>query len=111
MNILTDSKSLEDSKNPEECNVFKIYKLIGSKADITELKHKYHNGGFGYGHAKNELLNLILDKFKKPRAKYNELMSNPQLIENELTNGKIKARDIAHKVLKKVRINLGLMRT
>jgi tryptophanyl-tRNA synthetase len=108
MNIITDSKSLDESKDPNNCNVFQIYKLIASANETNILSEKYKNGGFGYGHAKNELLQIIMTKFQKPRAKFNELMNNPQLIENELLKGSKKAQLIASSVIKKVRINLGL---
>lgn len=65
MSIETDSKSLEEPKDPETDKVFGIYKLIGSDEETATLKQKYLGGNFGYGHAKNELLSLILTKFSK----------------------------------------------
>jgi len=108
MNILTDSKSLDDPKDPDKCNVFQIYKLIGSQEQIKDLSAKYKNGGFGYGHAKNALLEIIMDKFKKPRSKFHELMNNQEIIETELLKGSEKAKAVADSVLNKVKDNLGL---
>tara|TARA_Y100001968_G_C19420140_1_gene751315 strand:- start:1129 stop:2094 length:966 start_codon:yes stop_codon:yes gene_type:complete len=108
MNIVTDSKSLDDPKDPDTCNVFQIYKLIGSQEQIKDLSAKYKNGGFGYGHAKNALLEIIIDKFKKPRSKFHELMNNQEIIETELLKGSEKAKAVADSVLNKVKDNLGL---
>ena len=63
MSIVTDSKGLDDKKNPETCNVFKIFKLIASEVEVKEMKKKYTEGGYGYGHAKTHLLNLILELY------------------------------------------------
>lgn len=109
MGITTDSKSLEEPKNPDECNVFQIYKLLASDEQVAKLKLKYTNGGYGYGHAKNELYNLVLDRFKAPRDKFNNLINNPKIIEAELQKGAKKASQVANDVLKKVKANLGLM--
>ena len=109
MSIVTDSKGLEEPKDPNGCHIFQLYKLIGNKDQIQDLNNNYINGGFGYGHAKNELLNLILSKYKTPRLKFDELMRNPQKIEDELQKGSEKAKEIANSVLKKVKNNLGLM--
>ena len=109
MSIVTDSKGLEDSKEPNSCHIFQLYKLMGSDEEVQDLKNNYINGGFGYGHAKNELFKLILSKYKKPRSKFDELMKNPQKIENELQQGSEKAKEVANSVLKKVKTNLGLM--
>ena len=108
MSIVTDSKGLDDSKNPETCNIFQIYKLIASENQVQELIDKYKKGGFGYGHAKNELFKLILEKFQHPRQKFNELIDNPTAIENELLNGAKKATQIANSVMKNVKSKLGL---
>ena len=81
MSIITDSLGLEDAKNPSSCNVFKIFKLLANESQIKEMERKYMKGGFGYGHAKNELLDLIIEKFSKEREIYFELMSEPKKIE------------------------------
>ena len=110
MSIITDSKGVEDPKTPTKCNVFQLYKLVANKKQIENLKIKYINGECGYGHAKNELLNIILEMFKEPRAKFFELMKNPDRVEKELKIGAQRASKIANSVLKKVKTNLGLMR-
>lgn len=107
MGIVTDSTPLEEPKNPNTCNVFSIYKLMATKAQTEDLRKKYIAGNFGYGHAKQELFDLICSTFKTQRASYNEYMSNPALIESELQRGAEKARMVARKVLKRVREKLG----
>ena len=107
MSIETDSKPLESPKNPETCNVFKIYSLLASNEMIEDLRSKYKNGGFGYGHAKKELLDLILNKFSKPREKYNYLMSNKNEIDQILNEGSKKASKTANQVMDRVRKKLG----
>ena len=74
------------------------------------MTQQYRKGGFGYGHAKNKLLDLILEKFQEPRNKFQELIKEPEIIEMELSRGANQARDVASSVLKKVKLNLGLMR-
>ncbi len=108
MNIVTDSKSLNEPKDPDKCNVFQIYKLIGTQNQIQDLEKKYQNGGFGYGHAKKELLDLIMQKFEKPRSNFYKLMKDPLIIEKELLKGSKKAQFVADTVLKKVKDKLGL---
>lgn len=107
MSIVTDSKGLEDIKDPESCHIFAIYKLIASEEEITEMTSNYLKGGYGYGHAKIALYELILRKFDKERAIYNELMSNPEKIDEALKIGAQKARAIAKDVLKRVRTKIG----
>ncbi len=108
MKIITDSLGLEDSKKPETCNVFKIYKLLASDKEIELMAQNYRNGGFGYGHAKNALLELILKKFSKERQAYSELMNNPEKIEKKLKEGSEKAKKIASSVLQRVKKKLGI---
>tara|TARA_Y100001978_G_scaffold202692_1_gene224717 strand:+ start:3412 stop:4380 length:969 start_codon:yes stop_codon:yes gene_type:complete len=108
MSIITDSLGLEDAKNPSSCNVFKIFKLFANENQINEMERKYMRGGFGYGHAKNELLELIIEKFSKERKIYFELMSEPEKIEQKLKEGSEKARKIASSVLLRVKNKLGI---
>jgi tryptophanyl-tRNA synthetase len=109
MSIETDSTPLEDPKNPETCKIFAIYKLVANTAEIAEMKIKYANAtkDFGYGHAKQALFELILERFETERKKYNYYMNNPDELDELLRVGAIKASEKANEVLKKVRVKLG----
>ena len=86
---------------------YKIYQLLSSEDDALTLYNKYAQGNFGYGHAKQELFELICSKFSKEREKFNYLMNNKEIIDKELSLGAKKAKEIANKVLKRVRTNIG----
>lgn len=105
--IVTDSTPLEEPKNPDTCNVFKLYQLLGSAEQTESLRQNYVKGGFGYGHAKNALFELILEKFGEQRQLFNELMSHPTKLEEELSIGENKAKKIAQEKLAVVRKELG----
>jgi len=105
--IVTDTTPLEEPKNPDTCNVFKLYKLLANESQIEEMRSNYIKGGYGYGHAKTALYELILTKFEKPRMRYNELMNNTALLEKELQVGEAKAKKMAQEKLKLVRSVLG----
>ncbi len=108
MKIKTDSKGLEEPKDPDSCLVFKLYDLLAKPSQISEMRQNYLSGGYGYGHAKTALLNCILERFKNERERYFDLMSNKQEIEEELERGAEKAKLIANNVLKRVREKAGL---
>jgi tryptophanyl-tRNA synthetase len=107
MSILTDSKPLEEPKDPDTCNVFSLYQLIATKSEVEEMRKKYLGGNYGYGHAKKELLELLINNFSKERALFNQYMTNPKEIDKKLKEGEEKARKIALTVLHKVRTKLG----
>lgn len=107
MSIVTDSTPLEEPKNPDSCNVFAIYKLLAPLEMTTELRKKYLAGNFGYGHAKKELLTLVLDLFSEQRKMFSTLMNDQVTLEQELIKGEAKAREIAYPVLKRVRNKIG----
>ena len=107
MSIKTDSTPLDQPKDTESCNVFQIYKLIATDLQIDQLRTKYKAGNFGYGNAKQELFELICDKYKDEREKFNDLMSNKHILDTELKKGAEKASVIANKVLTRVRKNIG----
>lgn len=107
MSIQTDSKGLEDVKDPETCHVFQLYKLLASEAEIADMSSKYIAGGYGYGHAKLALLELILTKFENHRKIYTDYMENPAKIDAVLAIGAEKARKVANEVLNRVRMKLG----
>lgn len=107
MSIQTDSKELEDPKDPDTCNVFALYKLLAAPTEIATMRQNYINGGYGYGHAKQALFELICTKFEAERARYNYLMANPTEIEAALADGAKKARIVASEVLKRTRNIVG----
>jgi tryptophanyl-tRNA synthetase len=107
MLIVTDSTPLEEPKNPDTCNVFAIYSLLAEKDQIQQLRDKYLGGNYGYGHAKQELFELILEKFKNERELFRKFMDDTRLLEEELQKGEEKARTIGSTVLDKVRKKIG----
>ena len=107
MSIQTDSTPLEEPKEFQNCNVFKIFKLIADENQTNEMKNKYQSGGYGYGHAKTDLLNLILQKYKDNRSKFDYLMSNKKEIDLILSEGSKKAEITATQVIKRVKTKLG----
>ena len=107
--IVTDSTPLEDPKDPNTCNAFAIYALLADETQTETMRQNYLNGGFGYGHAKKAILDLILEKFAEPREKFNFYMENTNEIDKVLKEGAAKAKITADGVLGKVRKKLGLI--
>ena len=107
MSIQTDSTPLEEPKNPDTDNVFALYKLLASEEEIAKMKANYLGGNYGYGHAKQALYELILDKFSVEREKYNHYMNNLNELDDALAIGADKARKVAATVLKRVREKIG----
>jgi tryptophanyl-tRNA synthetase len=107
--IVTDSTPLEEPKDPDTCNVFKLFSLIASQEQTETLRSKYKAGNFGYGHAKKEFLELILSKYAKERDLFDYYMSNTEELESKLAAGEARAREIAKKVLGQVRGKLGFL--
>ncbi len=105
--ILSDSTPLEAPKDPDNDITFKLYSLIANPGEIESLREKYLAGGFGYGHAKQILLECILERFAEPRNIYNYYQDNPLELEAILLEGEEKAREIARSTIKKVRNILG----
>lgn len=107
MSIVTDSLPIEEPKNPESCNVIKIFRLIAEREAIETMENEYRAGGYGYGHAKLALYETILSKFHFERIRFDELMKNPDEIYRALDSGAKKARIIAQETLNKVKKSLG----
>lgn len=105
--IKTDSTPMEDPKNPDTDAVFAIYKLVATEEQQNALRQKYFAGNFGYGHAKQELFDVIVSKYSKEREAFNFYMSNDGALEEKLEKGEAKARVIAFEVLNRVRKKLG----
>jgi len=107
MKIVTDSTALEEPKNPDTDNVFALYKLLATPEQTEDMRKKYLAGGFGYGHAKQALFELIISKFAKERERYNYFMSHKEEIDKALNEGAEKAKKTASEVLNRTRTKLG----
>jgi tryptophanyl-tRNA synthetase len=107
MGIKTDSIPMEEKKDADSCNVFKLHRLLATDKQSAALKANYAAGNYGYGQAKQELFDLICDKFSAERKEYNYLMENKEIIDVALEKGAKKARVIASSVLQRVRANIG----
>lgn len=102
MSIVTDDLPLEAPKNPDKCSVFALIKLFASSDKQEEIRAKYLAGNYWYGHAKLELLDLILEYFKKPRERYNEFEKDFSLIEKKLLEWNKIANEIIAKKHEKI---------
>lgn len=112
MKIVTDSKTVEEPKDPDKCNVFYYYKLFATKEEQETLTKKYREGGMGYGEAKQILFEKINSILKEPRKRFNELMdSKNNELDNLLKMGAEKARPVAIETLRKARKAVGAYRT
>ena len=107
MGIQTDSTPLEDPKNPDTCNCFALYTLLATPEQTEVMKANYLAGNYGYGHAKQALFELIVEKFKIEREKYNYYSNNLEEVDKLLLEGAAKASEVANGVLKRVREKLG----
>lgn len=109
MSIITDSKELEESKDPDTCNVIKLYKLLATKEEIQDICDKYKKGGCGYGESKKLLLNKILEHFSESRKKYQEIYPKKDYVYGILEEGAKKAKIIAGKTLEKAKKQIGYL--
>jgi tryptophanyl-tRNA synthetase len=107
MGIVTDSTPMEEPKDPEGNTVYKLFKLVAPEAAVTDMAEKFRAGGYGYGHAKKELLAALLDGFRNERETFARLMEDRSAIDSELRKGADKARVVARGVLGRVREKLG----
>ncbi len=108
MSIQTDSKGLEEPKDPDTCNVFALHKLFASPEQSEDLARRYRAGGLGYGHAKQELYELMNAQLEGPRERYQELRARPEQVFGVLDAGALRARAVARETMKTVRDRVGL---
>ena len=107
MTIVTDSTPLEAPKNPDICNAFALYKLLATPEQTEAMRANYLGGNYGYGHAKQALFELIVEKFQTEREKYNYYINNLDELDRLLKIGAEKAHQVADGVLARVREKLG----
>jgi len=107
MGIKTDSTPMEDPKDPTTDNVFALYKLLASQEQIEDMSANYLAGNYGYGHAKQDLYEVIIQKFEAPREKFDYYMNNLKEVDEALAIGAEKAKKVANGVLERVREKIG----
>lgn len=107
MRIETDSTPLEEPKNPDSCNVFNIYKLMATEQQVAKMRNNYEKGGYGFGHAKTALFELLKENYADERKRYGYYMENRSELDAALAKGAVKATKVADKVLQRVREKLG----
>jgi tryptophanyl-tRNA synthetase len=105
--IMSDSTALEEPKNPETDITFQLYSLIATEEQTQKMRENYTRGGYGYGHAKKALHELILEKYKEPRKIFDYYMNNNDALEKKLTEGEEKARIVAKNTISRMRQALG----
>lgn len=105
--IVTNSQAPEEPKDPDNCNIFEIYKAFATADEIKALADKYR-AGIGWGEAKDILFHKINDEIAPMRQRYLDLMNNPKELEEILQQGAIKARRVANKQLDKTRRAIGI---
>jgi tryptophanyl-tRNA synthetase len=107
--IVTDSTPLESPKDPSKCNVFALLRLFASAEELADIEAKYKAGGYGYGHAKKRLAELINEKFAPARAKYAELEKDASYVRDVLREGGRRAREVAEATMTRVRAACGIV--
>jgi tryptophanyl-tRNA synthetase len=105
--IISDSTPLEAPKNPDTDVTFKLYSLLATPTEIETMRQNYLAGGYGYGHAKKDLYELILCRFATEREKFNFYMSNLPELDAALAIGAQRAQEYGNGVLAKVRQKVG----
>ncbi|MDY6915977.1 MAG: tryptophan--tRNA ligase [Candidatus Cloacimonadota bacterium] len=108
MKIVTNSQTIEEPKNPDNCNIFALYKLFASQEQQEELRKRYLAGGMGWGHAKQELFEVINKVLNPIRIRYYELLEDRALIDKILEDGSDQARELASQKIKKVKKVIGV---
>jgi tryptophan--tRNA ligase len=109
MSIQTDSTPLEAPKDPDNCNVFALYKLLATEVQTAQMAANYRGGNYGFGHAKTALYELILEKFAQPRERFAYYMDHLSQVDEILREGAEKASQVAKQTLQRVREKLGYL--
>lgn len=108
MSIVTDSRPMEEPKDPETCNVFNIYKFFATAEEVTEMRALYARGGFGYGQVKQALFDVLERNFGEARSKYDAFVKDEAYLEKMLLEGAEKARTMGAPLMRKVRKAVGV---
>lgn len=107
MGIQTDSTPLEEPKDPDASVIFQLYNLVANADQVEAMRGNYLGGNYGYGHAKKELLEVLMTRFAKERETFANYMDNLDELDKKLAEGAEKAREVASGVLSRVRKKIG----
>lgn len=105
--VVTDSRGLDDPKDPATDTVFKLFALVASPEDTATMRQKYEAGGFGYGHAKQALYDVLVTRFAQERRLFNDLMADLPELDRRLAIGAERAQAYGTAVLNRVREKVG----
>ncbi|MBP7310765.1 MAG: tryptophan--tRNA ligase [Candidatus Cloacimonetes bacterium] len=108
MSIVTNSQTIDEPKDPDKCSVFSLYKNFATAEQIAALRERYTAGGMGWGHAKQELFEVMNAALSPIRERYNELLAEPSVIDRALLEGGQKARELAAQKIKQLRGIIGI---
>ncbi len=108
MKIVTDSKGVEEPKDPETNTVYQLYQLVAPAGDVAAMAERFRAGGYGYGDAKKELLAKVLDYFGPFRERREELARDPDRVRDILDDGAKRARVVGDATLARVYRAVGL---
>jgi len=108
MSIKTDSRGVEEPKDPESCDVYRLYRVVAEPAQAAAMAQRLAAGGYGYGDAKKELLAAIEARFGPLREKRRQLAADPAHVEAVLAQGARRARAVASVTLERAREAVGM---
>lgn len=107
MKIVTDAKSLEDVKDPDDSIIVDLYAFLANDDQLAKMKADFLAGNYGYGHAKQALFEVIMDRFSNERAEHSRLMADLNAIDEVLLKGAEKAKVVAQNTISRVRSTFG----
>ena len=108
MSIVTDSLAVDAPKDPATSTIFKLYSLVASDDEITNMRDRFIKGGTGYGDFKKELFEKLWEYFAPMRKRREEILKDKSYIDNVLAHGAARANEIANQVMDRVRKAVGL---
>lgn len=108
MKIVTDSKGVEEPKDPDHSYIVQLYRLFATDEEVKDLEARFRAGGMGYGDAKKELFEQFERVFGPYRERREELSADPDYVQDVLKSGAAKARETAGDMMDRVRQAVGI---
>ena len=108
MSIVTDSKPVDEPKDPATSTIFQLFSLVGSKDEIAEMGERFRKGGAGYGDFKKQLFEKLWEYFSPMRKRREEILADKLYVDNVLVRGASRANEVANDVMTRVRAAVGL---